>query len=208
MPVSLLIDTGAPINVIDEVTYAQLKSKPLLERCKTKYFGVGGVEPISLLGQFTTDLSFNESTVRAGFIVVRGRSQCLLSFSASTRLGIVRISDKAVSLAAIEEDKTSADPRTRLSVEQLKLRFPSAFSGRLGCVRGHKVSLEVDPEVRPVRQRLRPIAIHLREAVSRELDEQVRARTRRQRERAYPMDQQPCCCSKGPHKGASWRAAI
>ena len=40
--------------------------------------------------------------------------------------------------------------------------------------RFHQVKLELDPTAQPVKQRLRPIAINLRDAVSKELDEQVR----------------------------------
>lgn len=52
-------------------------------------------------------------------------------------------------------------------------RFPELFSGRLGCAKGISVKLDVDPNVRPVRQPQRPVAFHLREAVGRELDRQV-----------------------------------
>ena len=45
------------------------------------------------------------------------------------------------------------------SKEELKLMFPSAFSGKLGCAKGVKIHLELDPGVRPVRQKLRPITV-------------------------------------------------
>ena len=38
--------------------------------------------------------------------------------------------------------------------------FPSAFGGKLGYVlKGVKIHLELDPGVRPVRQKLRPITV-------------------------------------------------
>ena len=51
--------------------------------------------------------------------------------------------------------------------------FPSAFSGKLGCAKGVKIHLELDPSVRPVRQKLRPVPFHLREAVSKEIKKQI-----------------------------------
>jgi len=61
----------------------------------------------------------------------------------------------------------------RYSKEELKEMFPNTFSGKLGCVKGVKVHLELDPSVRPVRQKLRPIPFHLREAVSAEIKKQI-----------------------------------
>jgi hypothetical protein len=58
-------------------------------------------------------------------------------------------------------------------VEWLKSQFPHLFSGKLGCAKGVSVKLEVDPNVRPVRQPLRSIAFNLRKAVGRELMKQV-----------------------------------
>ena len=52
-------------------------------------------------------------------------------------------------------------------------RFPDLFSGKLGCAKDINVKLDVDPNVRPVRQPQRPVAFHLRDAVGRELDKQV-----------------------------------
>ena len=51
--------------------------------------------------------------------------------------------------------------------------FPNAFSGKPGCVKGVKVHLDIDPAVKPVRQKLRPVPFHLREAISKEIKKQV-----------------------------------
>ncbi len=51
--------------------------------------------------------------------------------------------------------------------------FPSLFSGKLGCLKNFEIKLDIDPAVRPVKQKLRPIAIHLRDSVQIELEKQV-----------------------------------
>ena len=183
--VQFLVDTGAPVNVIDEQTYASLADKPRLDRCSGSYYGVGSDKPIVVLGQFMTRITFRGRTTMSAFIVVKGPTRSLLSFSAATKLGIVHICSeisavKPVTTSAPSEAPAStpapasAQPTSRLTLDELKAKFPRAFSAKLGCVKGHVVTLELDPSVQPVRQRLRPIAIHLRDAVSRELDEQVR----------------------------------
>jgi hypothetical protein len=51
--------------------------------------------------------------------------------------------------------------------------FPSLFSGTLDCLKDVRVQLHLDPEVKPVRQKLRPLPFHLREAVSKEIKKQI-----------------------------------
>jgi len=51
--------------------------------------------------------------------------------------------------------------------------FLSLFSGTLGCLKDVRIHLNRDPEVKPVRQKLRPLAFHLREAISKETKKQI-----------------------------------
>ncbi len=60
-----------------------------------------------------------------------------------------------------------------MSLGELKKTFPNAFSGKLGCLKGYEVKLEIDPNARPVKQKLRPIAVHLQDSVKAELEKQV-----------------------------------
>ncbi|CAF0862651.1 unnamed protein product [Brachionus calyciflorus] len=43
----------------------------------------------------------------------------------------------------------------------------------MGCITGCEVKLDIVPEARPIKQKLRPVAIHLQESVKRELEKQV-----------------------------------
>ncbi len=52
--------------------------------------------------------------------------------------------------------------------------FPSLFSGTLGCLKNVRIHLHLDPEVKPVRQKLRPLPFHLeREAGSKEIKKHI-----------------------------------
>ena len=61
----------------------------------------------------------------------------------------------------------------KFSPEELKEKFPDLFSGKLGCLKGVEVKLDLDPSIKPVRQQQRPIAFHLRDPLELELKKQV-----------------------------------
>ena len=147
---SFLVDTGAPINVINEYTFNALAHPPRLDVCNGNFYGVGSNKPIEVLGQFTTSITFNGRSTKAGFIVIRGTSRSLLCFASATKLGIVSICKEA----SVDEHvdgaiaSLNASPTPRLSLDELKAAFPSAFSVKLGCVKGHVVRLELKPSGR------------------------------------------------------------
>lgn len=158
----LLIDTGAPVNVCNEEAYNKLSSRPHLNTTNTRYFGYKSKSPLDVLGTFEAMVSFNNRSCKAYFLVVKGYGECLLSFRTSIKLGIVLICNSIIK-------EPECDPRAA----DFATRFPSLFSGKIGCMKGEPVKLEVDPTVRPVRQPQRPIAFHLREPVERELRKQL-----------------------------------
>ena len=45
-----IVDSGSPINVIDESAYLKMYSRPQLTACNTKYFGFGSKAPLPILG--------------------------------------------------------------------------------------------------------------------------------------------------------------
>ncbi len=56
---------------------------------------------------------------------------------------------------------------------QIHAQFPKLFSGKLGCLKGVCIKLDVDTSVKPSRQPQRPVAFHLRDVVAKELSEQI-----------------------------------
>lgn len=72
--------------------------------------------------------------------MVEGESECLLSYATAKSLGFLKIISKV-------KHSTSSD-----LVNNFKPKFPNLFSGKLGCVKGVEIKLEIDPSVKPVRQ--------------------------------------------------------
>ena len=86
----MLIDTGSPINVIDEVSLSKLGYAPQLEPCVSAYYGFKATEPIQTLGQFYADICTDTGDKSAVFIVVRGESENLLGYQTASKLGVIK----------------------------------------------------------------------------------------------------------------------
>ena len=128
----------------------------------------------------------------AGFVVVKPNEECLMSYHTATALGIVKMdghekihsinkpnvdqSTKETATEVVEDilnKKPSPKRGDKYSKEEFKEMFPKLFSGVLGCVKDVRVHLDLDPDVKPVRQKLRPLPFHLRDAVSKEIKKQL-----------------------------------
>lgn len=94
--VSMLVDSGSTINVIDLATYEKLKPKPVLEPSKMKVFSYNSKTPIQTLGQFSAILSTNSKMVQALFHVVNGSSGCILKYSTSKDLGLIEVKNDLI----------------------------------------------------------------------------------------------------------------
>ena len=83
---SVLIDTGSPVNVFDEITFKKMKPKPTLYPCCTKYYGYTADTPINIIGQFITEVTVGNRCTKAAFVVIKGKNECLLSFRTAQQL--------------------------------------------------------------------------------------------------------------------------
>jgi hypothetical protein len=129
------------------------------------FYGYASNTPLQIIGQFVAPVRRGDKKVSGEFVVVKGRHECLLSYTTATQLKIITISPdlevpKVVKSVAVSEEERE------WSLAELKAAYPTLFSGKLGCLKDVKIKLEMDPQVKPV-------AIHLRDAVTKELLKQV-----------------------------------
>ena len=135
--IRMMVDTGAPINVMDEATFAMLHAQPFLEPCKTQFYGYTSSIPLETLGEFKTEIRFKDRVVDGWFIVVRGSHECLLSHNSAIELNIIQIQVDADEengtppVVNIIETQRSAE----LTIAEFKTTFPALFSGKLGCLK-------------------------------------------------------------------------
>jgi len=116
-----------------------------------------------MLGQFDAMVKHGSNEVKARFVVAAGKQECLLCCKTAEDLKLLTIN----AVARIDEHFVE------LTEEQIHTRFPKLFSGKLGCLKGVCVKLDVDETVKPTRQPQRPVAFHLRDVVAKELEEQI-----------------------------------
>ncbi|RMZ99893.1 RNA-directed DNA polymerase, partial [Brachionus plicatilis] len=138
---SFLIDTGSPVNIIDELTYATLTPRPILQTCKTAFYPYKSGTPLQVLGQFNAKVVNSKNTaIEADFVVINGRAELLLSHKTAVTLGVIKI------LSPVETIRPQY-PSTKVEEQlkqELKNIFPKLFSDKMGCINSQTVKLQID----------------------------------------------------------------
>jgi hypothetical protein len=134
--VSMIIDSGAAENIIDEAALELIEPKPNLRPPESKLYPFGeGAKEVKQLGQFEATLEANGHHTLADTIrVVRGRTGCLLSHSAAVQLDMysTRLFQR---LAAVDS-----------GASQLARRFPTVFQKSVGKLKDFQVHLFVNKQ--------------------------------------------------------------
>lgn len=147
--ITMTADSAATCNLIDEKTYNQYLRHRQLELGRSNIKAYGGAR-ISTIGYFTSTVECKEAKLTDVFFVVSGQSGCLLSVTASKKLGLIKVADHVCN--AVDIDK-----------------YPSVFSG-IGKLKNVEIDLHIDESIPPVAQRHRRIPFQQRKMVEKELD--------------------------------------
>jgi len=154
----LLIDSGATCNLIDKVTWNELKQKRIKcrsEKTTKKIYSYASKSALQTVGKFTTEVEIPSQKVEAEFVVIDGKGQSILGKKTATELGILRV--------GIPEKVN------QLSVDELVNKYPHLFQG-VGRLKDYEVKLHINPEVQPVAQKARKIPYGLRDKVETEIN--------------------------------------
>ena len=89
--------------MVDEVTFKSLKIKPALEKCNTKYFAYKAENPISILRQFVSRIERKGISALAGFIMIEGAAECLLSNKTTLSLRVITM-DAEINMEVNQND--------------------------------------------------------------------------------------------------------
>lgn len=157
-PLTIMADSGAGINIIDERDFRKLHASPKLEETKVRIYAYQTRTPLPLLGKFTAPITSGNTTCNDTFYVVKGTSGSLLSWRTSTELKLLKI------VTAIAE-------KTVPTVDQLTTEYQDLFQG-LGKLKNYQVHLHVDKDIPPVAQPHRRVPFHVR----KQLEEQLKKR--------------------------------
>jgi hypothetical protein len=71
--------------------YVSFSMRPLLQECNAKFVGFASDIPVAVKGQFTTRVDYKNRSAVAGFIVVTGNQEHLLSYKTAKELGIIQL---------------------------------------------------------------------------------------------------------------------
>lgn len=88
-PVTMMIDTGSSVNIIDTVTYNKFKHRPALHRTDIKLFAFQSESPIKVGGKFVTAIESKARIANATIYVVDGHHGSLLSYQTALDLKLI-----------------------------------------------------------------------------------------------------------------------
>ena len=90
-PIDIMADTGASVNILDEVAFAKLRTKPKLNKTNEKIFPYGSNKPLPLVGKCKCEVETEKKFSMEMFFIVKGTTGCLVSWKGSQRLGLVQV---------------------------------------------------------------------------------------------------------------------
>lgn len=151
--ITVLIDMGASVNILDTAQYDQLKPKPQLQDTKAKIFTYGGDTPIPLQGVIEVKVKHGDRSALPRFHVTKDSAGSLKGCHSAEDLGLV--------IFARQIHHSHAD--------KIMEEFPILLEG-LGCLKGVKVKLHIDRTVKLVALRHRRVPFHLRPLVEAKLE--------------------------------------
>ena len=125
--VEFVIDSGSTMNIIDLDSFNKLANKPTLDKPISNAYRFDSKKPINFHGRFTTIVESGHAAITATVHVLKYASSSpnLLSFGTAEDLGLIRIIKSVENL----QDKLKDD---------MIVRYPSLFSGKIGCLKDYK----------------------------------------------------------------------
>jgi hypothetical protein len=154
-PINVMADTGASVNILDEATFAKLRTKPKLRGTNEKIFPYGSNKPLPLVGKCDCEIETEKKFSVETFFVVKGTTGCLVSWKGSQRLGLVQVVQ-------------SVEQHGKDKVESLVESYSDLFEG-LGKLKGFQVRLHVEDSVQPIAQPPGRVPFHVRKKLEEQL---------------------------------------
>ncbi|CAB4008082.1 Transposon Ty3-I Gag-Pol poly [Paramuricea clavata] len=161
IPVQMLIDSGASVNVLDLETYHRLKARKGVQLMPStlRVYAYGSTTPLNILGTVSGRVKCNSAEIVAKFVVVHDQhAGCLLGRQTATQLGLLRVGPQVSSI------------NCTVSPHSLRQRYPSVFDG-VEKLTNYQQKISINTNIKPVAQPPRRIPFHVRKQVSAKLEE-------------------------------------
>lgn len=163
---SLMVDSGSTINIVDKKTWSYLKGKKIQctsEKCtkdSKEVFPYGSKISLPILGKFTAEVQTKTKSTQAVFAVLDGEGRSIIGRRSAKLLGILRVGEE------VGEEINSMENRT---TDDILRNFPTLFEG-IGKLNNFQLKLHINEEIQPVAQSVRRVPFSLREKVKQELN--------------------------------------
>jgi hypothetical protein len=181
------IDTGANVNVMGNTFYKTLKKVQELKTSRAIILAFNSKIPLKVFGEFWTNLKYNNTTVRARYIVLDDSNiklDTLLSYSTASALNIIKLSlEPRDAIANTSTSNVHAILATTRYIDQdddldeqfnwrplLTTKYKPIFENRIGKMKGIRVEIEVDPTIAPTQHSAYKIPFHLIPATKSKLN--------------------------------------
>ena len=158
------LDSCATVNVLDEFNFKKLKSQPKLENYTKPIYGYGSKTPLITVGKFSTSIKVKDRIVKADFVVMKGTSGNLLSYSTCKDLGLIEILNSIDNAGQAVKD-----------MSYWKKKFPDVFTDKVGTYKDFLLELHIDRSVKPIQAKPRNKPFHLRKAIDKEIERKLKA---------------------------------
>ena len=159
VPVKMVADSGASVNIIDRALWEELKKQKLKcvsRKSSKRLYPYGATKPLEVLGTFEAELKIGSSHISADFTVIEGKGEPLLGKESAMKVVKIQLPKEPV-----RHIRTGHD---------LVRKYPNVFEG-IGKLKDYQLTLHINPEVKPVAQALRRPAFSLREKIEKKLEE-------------------------------------
>ena len=142
IPIKMIVDTGASLEIIDEVTFHPLKQKTSIHlgHTSTKLSAYGSNKQLQLRGKkFTIVIETNRKLTPACLHFVKGNSGSLMSYKTASVLDLIRV----------EINTVQNNDNVLATVDDLEQKYPSIFRA-IGKLKNFDVKLYLDESVQLV----------------------------------------------------------
>ena len=189
-PISWLADSGVTRSIISETSWEKLRQENpqmVLKKNTVIFRPYGTKVRLPIVGRSKVKMeNQNGKKVKTMVYVVKGKSECLLGRKDGINLGIITINEKGAApedkvKRLVTTEKEPAQGMGRISggetqteidknMEKLVEKHKKLFEG-IGKVKVAPIHIYTKEGIKPIAQKLRPVAVHLKEPLRKHLEE-------------------------------------
>lgn len=154
------VDSSTKVSIMDEGTCRRLFHKQMPKLAESPYILRDyNKRPVNVMGMFNAPITYGSFEGNLPLLVIKEKRHSLLGLNWFAALGI-----KLDGILCVDAT----------SVESVLAEFPEVFEEGLGTFKGHRVSLHLDPNMKPIQLKARNIPFALRSKVEQEIDRLVK----------------------------------